>query len=91
MGLTRLRVHVAGRVQGVGYRWFVRDHAVRLGVTGWVRNREDGTVELEAEGDSGVLEAFADVLRTGHAAARVTSLETKTIDVAGDRSFDIRR
>jgi acylphosphatase len=48
--VTRRRVIVRGRVQGVGFRWFVREHARALGLAGWVRNRVDGMVELEVEG-----------------------------------------
>lgn len=48
--MTRRRVVVRGRVQGVGFRWFVREHARTLRLTGWVRNRVDGMVELEVEG-----------------------------------------
>jgi acylphosphatase len=46
----RRRVVVRGRVQGVGFRWFVREHARALRLAGWVRNRVDGMVELEVEG-----------------------------------------
>jgi acylphosphatase len=46
----RRRVIVRGRVQGVGFRWFVREHARTLRLSGWVRNLPDGMVELEVEG-----------------------------------------
>ena len=46
----RRRVIVRGRVQGVGFRWFVREHARTLRLVGWVKNRVDGMVELEVEG-----------------------------------------
>jgi acylphosphatase len=46
----RRRVVVRGRVQGVGFRWFVREHARALRLAGWVKNRLDGMVELEVEG-----------------------------------------
>jgi acylphosphatase len=46
----RRRVIVRGRVQGVGFRWFVREHARTLKLAGWVKNRLDGMVELEVEG-----------------------------------------
>ena len=48
----RRRVIVRGRVQGVGFRWFVREHARSLRLAGWVRNLPDGMVELEVEGDA---------------------------------------
>lgn len=48
--MTRRRVVVRGRVQGVGFRWFVREHARTLKLSGWVKNRIDGAVELEVEG-----------------------------------------
>ena len=46
----RRRVIVRGRVQGVGFRWFVREHARTLRLAGWVKNLPDGMVELEVEG-----------------------------------------
>lgn len=91
MALTRLRFAVTGRVQGIGYRWFVRGEAARLGLTGWVRNRDDGAVEGEAEGDDGALEALLDALRTGHPLAKVTGLTTETLAARGDKAFDIKR
>ena len=71
------RVHavVRGRVQGVGFRYFARRRALALGLTGWVRNRGDGGVELEAEGDRVALEAFLEALRQGPSASRVSSVD----------------
>ncbi len=91
MLLTRLRFVVAGRVQGIGYRWFVRENAEKLGVVGWARNREDGTVEVEAQGADDALEAFVGALKTGHPLARVDRLTSETIAVQGDKTFEIRR
>lgn len=91
LALTRLRVSVEGRVQGVGFRWFVRESAAARGISGWVRNREDGSVELEAEGDGKVLEAFLIELRTGNPAARVDRLATETVAATGEQGFEIRR
>lgn len=56
---------VKGRVQGVGYRVFTREAAVRLNCTGWVRNRNDGTVEVYAEGDELTLTDFLTELHKG--------------------------
>jgi acylphosphatase len=62
---------VRGRVQNVGFRYFVEDAARREGLTGWVRNRSDGSVEVRAEGDREALDRFEGKLRTGPPAARV--------------------
>ena len=51
----RLRVHIQGRVQGVGFRYATHRQATRLGLSGWVRNAADGSVEAEFEGDKAVL------------------------------------
>ena len=56
---------VSGRVQGVGFRYFVVQVARRAGLVGWVRNLPDGTVECEAEGDRSALEWFLEQLRRG--------------------------
>ena len=52
------QIRVMGRVQGVGYRYALRDEARRLGVAGWVRNCSDGSVEALLQGDAAVLEAL---------------------------------
>jgi len=59
---ARLHVYYQGRVQGVGFRWAVREVATGFDVTGWVRNLSDGRVELVAEGDQPELEAFQDAV-----------------------------
>ena len=88
--MTRLRLVVEGRVQGVGFRWFVRECAARLGVSGWARNRDDGSVEIEAEGGDEVLGAFVAELRTGNALARVLSINSRVIAVTREQGFAIR-
>jgi acylphosphatase len=70
-----LHALVRGRVQGVGFRWFVRERARELGVRGWVRNRGDGAVEVEAEGDVGTLEQLLQLLRKGPPGALVSSVD----------------
>jgi len=89
--LTRLRLVVEGHVQGVGYRWFVRESAQRLGLSGWVRNRDDGSVEIEAEGAAKVLETFVGELRTGNPIARVDRLSSEIVAATGDARFEISR
>jgi acylphosphatase len=73
----RVRVHlrVTGRVQGVFFRASTRDEADRLGLAGWVRNRDDGAVELEAEGPRGQVERLVEWCRRGPPAARVRGVE----------------
>ena len=77
-----LRIH--GRVQGVGYRESLRWEADRLGVTGWVRNRRDGTVEAAIDGSPEAMQALLDWCRAGPPAARVTALEVSEIDGSFD-------
>jgi len=89
--LTRRYVLVRGRVQGVGYRWFVRGLAEKLRLTGWVRNRDDGTVEAEAEGEAQALDEFVRRLVDGNPAARVEGVESQTAAPQGGRGFEIRR
>jgi acylphosphatase len=69
--MDRLHVRVAGRVQGVGFRWYVREEARRLGVAGWVRNLPSGEVELLAEGDEAILSELARAVGKGPPGARV--------------------
>jgi len=70
-----LYVAVRGRVQGVGFRWFVRERARSLGLTGWVRNQQDGSVEVLALGDDLALEKLREFLRSGPQGARVSHVE----------------
>ena len=73
--MQRLHAVIHGDVQGVGFRYFVIDRARSLGVRGWVRNRQDGTVELTAEGERGKLEELLDVARRGPRGATVTDVD----------------
>ena len=69
-----LHAIVAGRVQGVGFRWFVRSEARRLGLAGWVRNLDDGTVEVRARGIRTHLVALRGALMRGPDASQVTGV-----------------
>ena len=70
-----LYVAVRGRVQGVGFRWFVRERARALGLTGWVRNTQDGAVEVLALGNNDALQRLRNLLRSGPSGARVSEVE----------------
>ena len=71
---SELHVRVTGNVQGVGFRWFVRERARRLGLAGWVRNLADGTVEVAAEGDGTQLALLRAELERGPRGAAVDAL-----------------
>lgn len=89
---ARLTALVHGRVQGVYFRAFVREHARRLGVTGFVRNLPDfATVEVQAEGDKKRLEELLERLKAGPPGARVEKVETTWSDYKGlFKDFEIR-
>jgi len=65
------RFLVSGQVQGVGFRFFAKDAAAREGLSGWVRNLDNGSVEIEAEGDSEALQRFEMAIRRGPRSARI--------------------
>lgn len=89
--LTRIRLRVDGRVQGVAYRASAQHQARRLGLTGWVRNLADGAVELEAQGPAAAVAALATWCGHGPSAARVTAVtRTDLAPVPADRDFTIR-
>ena len=72
---TARRFVVRGRVQGVGFRWFVEREAHMLGIAGWVRNNHDGSVEVLAMGTRDQLLGLGSRLRQGPRAARVDDVE----------------
>src|ERR1700675_4174167 len=69
------RFLVRGRVQGVGFRWFVEREAHILGIAGWVRNNADGSVEVMAQGSRDQISGLRSRLREGPRAARVEAVE----------------
>ncbi|RME30766.1 MAG: acylphosphatase [Candidatus Zixiibacteriota bacterium] len=91
MNYTAAHAIVNGVVQGVGFRYFVYARARDLHVTGYVRNRPDGTVEVWAEGDRGAVQALLDLLKTGPPAARVTDIKMSWEKATGQyAAFEIR-
>lgn len=90
-GNKRLNAIVYGRVQGVGFRFFVLQQAVALGLNGWVRNLADGMVEVLAEGDTANLQELLAVLHEGPDAAFVRDVKFHYSVATGEfREFDIR-
>ncbi|HEX6823641.1 MAG TPA: acylphosphatase [Candidatus Sulfotelmatobacter sp.] len=84
------RFIVRGRVQGVGFRWFVEREAHMLGIAGWVRNNHDGSVEVLAQGTRDQLSGLHGRLREGPRAARVDAVEVSPATPAqGLSSFRI--
>lgn len=89
--MRRIRAIVSGRVQGVSYRASTRTEARRLGLVGWVKNRADGRVELEAEGADDLVAALVQWCHEGPPAARVARVEvTELAPTGADRDFEIR-
>ena len=90
--MRRVRAVISGRVQGVSYRASTVDEARRLGVVGWVRNRPDGSVELEAEGPDDAIAALLAWCKDGPPAARVDRVVTEALPATGDeRAFSVTR
>ena len=80
----RLHARVTGRVQGVGFRYFVIGVAGELGLTGWVRNRRDGSVELVAEGDKELLTRLIQALKRGSRSSVVSAVQEEWQDATGE-------
>ncbi|HKB32810.1 MAG TPA: acylphosphatase [Candidatus Dormibacteraeota bacterium] len=88
--MERLHGVVHGGVQGVGFRYFLMAEARRLGLKGWVRNRDDGTVEFVAEGTKPHLERLKQAAGHGPRMARVERVDAQWSAAAGDLdSFDL--
>jgi acylphosphatase len=77
------RLIIGGRVQGVGFRYFTQDAAAREGVTGWVRNLPDGTVEAYLEGESEAVTRVERAVRQGPRGARVETCEVDVQESSG--------
>jgi acylphosphatase len=68
-------LRIRGRVQGVGYRAFVHEYATRLALSGWARNRSDGSVEVLVGGDRAIVDRLIAALRRGPPGARVAEID----------------
>ncbi len=81
--MERLHAVVRGDVQGVGFRYFVQRRAQQLGLHGWVRNNDDGSVELVAEGGRQELEQLKHAVEEGPRQSRVDRVETRWSEATG--------
>ena len=90
--MERIHFIVGGNVQGVGLRWSAREIAQDIGLSGWIRNREDGMVEGEAQGSEAQVKEFMKKLEAGLGRSRITTLVQEARPVQESESeFDIRR
>ncbi|MBO4876622.1 MAG: acylphosphatase [Ruminococcus sp.] len=89
--MERIRRHIIfyGYVQGVGFRWKARSAAERYGISGWVRNLPDGSVEMEAEGTPRDIADLVTALED-HAWGSVERIETKDVPIHGDYGFEVK-
>lgn len=88
---TSIAFKVTGRVQGVGFRAFVRQTASQFGLSGWVKNNADGSVSGIAEGDHGMLKGFLEQVKIGNRWSSVEGLLEQAQKYRGDfKSFEIR-
>jgi acylphosphatase len=91
MARKRLEAIVHGRVQGVGFRWFVQRRAAALGLTGWVANEPSGAVRVVVEGAPEAVDSLAADLAAGPPGAIVDRVEVATPTATGEFSrFEIR-
>jgi acylphosphatase len=88
--MAAVRLVIAGRVQGVGFRFFVERQALKRGLRGWVRNRRDGTVETLLIGDEPALGEMEASCRRGPSMASVTRLERFEAADDGSDGFEAR-
>ncbi len=86
---SRAHVRVTGRVQGVGFRFFATHQASRFNVTGWIRNKGDGSVELEAEASRDRVEEFLAEIGRGPRFGNVDDIEIDWIAPRGDSTFEV--
>ncbi|GHV28709.1 acylphosphatase [Synergistales bacterium] len=89
--ICRKRVFISGRVQGVGFRWYLRDRAESLGLAGWVRNLPDRRVEAVFQGEEELVEDMVQWCFKGSPASRVSGVSmSDELPSESERGFDIR-
>jgi acylphosphatase len=85
--MRAVRLHITGRVQGVGYRVWAMQMAPRLGLRGWVRNRSDGSVEALVIGEDGAVDRMIEACREGPFGARVADVAAGEAEDDGSVGF----
>lgn len=89
--MLQLQIVVTGKVQGVGYRYFAQMKAVQFGITGWVKNRSDGAVEMVTTGTKENLDLFIEEVRRGNPFSTVDQIEIREISTGEKyQSFTIK-
>jgi len=88
--MRSVRVRITGQVQGVGYRIWAERTAQSLGIRGWVRNRSDGSVELQATGGDEAVATLIEACRQGPRAAVVTDVRVEETEHDGAAGFSAR-
>ena len=88
--MRSVRLTITGRVQGVGYRIWAERTAASFGIRGWVRNRADGSVELQAIGDDQAIVTLIEACRVGPRAAAVTDVAVAESENDGSQGFGAR-
>lgn len=89
--MKRVRVIIGGRVQGVGFRYFVKEKAGNYGINGYVKNVPGGNVEIDAEGESDSLDDFLLKCRQGPPSSRVDEFHIQDVPEYGYTRFRIRQ
>lgn len=88
---VRKSITVSGRVQGVGFRYFVRQEARALGITGWVMNLKDGTVTMEVQGTPQILSQLEERLKKGNGFSKIVQMKSYDLAVVeGENKFGIK-
>ncbi|HEX2334459.1 MAG TPA: acylphosphatase [Burkholderiales bacterium] len=88
--MVSFRLTITGRVQGVGFRYAMQSEAARRGLSGWVRNRRDGSVEALVQGEAAAVAALVTWARRGPAGARVDALRSEAAAGEALAGFELR-
>lgn len=89
--IKRYKATLTGRVQGVGLRFFTMENANKLGITGWVKNMPDGTVDMELQGKDNVITELVNIIKKGNFIIKVETFTAEEIAVVeGEKAFIIK-